>query len=328
MITFDLTYTFDPTALGGYLEYRKVNPDGTFRPWVTAVNSIGNINGYITPLTGTLTGVQGNITNPPDFLTNTTYQFRIRQICQDGVTETYSPIDGDYFVFQCPPVSIRGWLYYPNGGGFYIPITIYPFSSSSSVVGYEIMIYDNITQPPLATYILDQVDAIANLPSPYIYILDQNNVPGGIAFNRTYSVIVNVIVTTSTGTETSTNICPVKGVDTPSCNMYRIDTADAWYIEWKDCNNNDLSCGNSFPHPPVVPFTGVGTPFSICCLGQPSVYTCQGGNLNKPIISSAGVLLSGASATYIGPCDPASYNYDTTTNPPTLDGQPCYPCIP
>jgi hypothetical protein len=325
MITFDLNYTFDPDALGGYLEYRHVNFDGTFSPWVTAINSIGNINGYITPLTGTLIGVQGNIGSPPDFLSNTTYQFRIKQVCKDG-TETYSPIDGDYFVFNCAATSIRSWFYYPNGGGFYIPVTIYPFSSSTSVSGYQIMIYDDLAQPPLATYILDQVDAVASLPSPYIYILDQNNVPGGIAFNTTYYIVVNVIVTTSTGSEISTNLCDPKAVNTPICSMYRIDTADAWYIEWKDCNNNDLSCGNSIPHPPT--FNGVGTPFSICCIGKPATYYCGGGGvLLAPKFNSAGLLVNGASATYIGPCDPTQYHYDTTTSPPTLDGQPCYPCI-
>lgn len=325
MITFDLTYTFEPTALGGYLEYRHVNLDGTFSPWVTAVNSIGNINGYISPLTGTLTGVQGNIGNPPDFLTNTAYQFRMRQVCQDG-TETYSPIDGDYYGFECPAVSIRSWVWDLDGGGYYFPVTIYPFSASTSVVGYEIMIYDNLAQPPLATYILDQVDAVASLPSPYIYILDQNNVPGGIAFNTTYYIVVNVIVTTSTGSVISTNLCDPKSVDSPICSMYRIDTADGWYIEWKDCNNNDLSCGNPIPHPPT--FNGVGTPFSICCIGKPDTYYCTaGGGLLPPKFNLAGLLVNGAFATYIGPCDPSQYNYDTSTNPPTLDGQPCYPCI-
>ena len=327
MITFDLTYTFDPTALGGYLEYRHVNFDGTFSPWVTAINSIGNINGYISPLTGTLTGVQGNIGSPPEFLSNTTYQFRIRQVCQDG-TETYSPIDGDYFVFECPAISIRSVLFYPNGGGFYIPVTIYPFSSSSSVTGYQIMIYDNLAQPPIATYILDQADALVNAPSPYIYILDQNNVPGGIAFNTTYSIIVNVIVTTSTGSEISTNLCDPKGVDTPTCSMYRIDTGDEWYIEWTDCDGNQLSCGNASPHPPVVPGIAQGTPFSICAIGKPKAYYCGGGGvLLPPIFSQFGGVVNGALATYIGPCDPSQYNYDTSTSPPTLDGQPCYPCI-
>ena len=326
MITFDLTYTFDPDALGGYLEYRRVNSDGTLGPWITAINSIGNINGYITPLTGTLTGVQGNIGSPSDFLYNTTYQFRIRQICDGGV-EKYSPIDGDYFVFNCPSVSIRSYVFYPNGGGFYIPVTIFPQPSISSVSGYQIMIYDNLAQPPLATYILDQADVLVNAPSPYIYILDQNNVPGGIAFNTTYYVIVNIIVTTSTGSEISTNLCDPKGVDTPVCSMYRIDTGDAWYLEWKDCNNNDLSCGNAIPHPPT--FNGVGTPFSICCIGKPSGYYCTpGGTLEPPRFNLSGQLVNGAFPTYIGPCDPSQYNYDTSTNPPTLDGQPCYPCIP
>jgi hypothetical protein len=327
MITFDLTYTFDPTSLGGYLEYRRVNFDGTFSPWVTATNSIGNINGYISPLTGTLTGVQGNIGNPPDFLSNTTYQFRMRQVCQDG-TETYSPIDGDYFSFQCPEISIRSWVWNETGGGYYFPITIYPFSASTSVVGYEIMIYDDLTQPPLATYILDQVDAIANLPSPYIYIFDQNNVPGGLAFNTTYYFIVNVIVTTSTGSEISTNLCNPKSVSSPVCSMYRIDTGDEWYIEWTDCDGNELSCGNASPHPPVVPGIAQGTPFSICAIGKPKAYYCGGGGvLLPPVFSQFGGIVNGALATDIGPCDPSQYNYDTSTNPPTLDGQPCYPCI-
>lgn len=325
MITFDLTYTFDPTALGGYLEYRKVNSDGTFSPWVTANNSIGNINGYITPLTGTLTGVQGNIGNPPDFLSNTAYQFRMRQVCQDGVTETFSPIDGDYYSFQCADVSIRSWVWDLNGGGYYIPVTIYPFSASTSIVGYKIMIYDDLTQPALATYVLDQVDAIANLPSPYIYILDQNNVPGGIAFATTYYITVNVIITTSTGTEETIN-CPSKAVRTPTCSMYRIDTGDEWYIEWTDCDGNQLSCGNAIPHPPTV--NGIGTPFSICSIGKPNTYFCGGGGvLLPPRFNSSGVVTNGAHATDIGPCDPSQYNYDTSTSPPTLDGQPCLPCI-
>ncbi len=119
---------------------------------------------------------------------------------------------------------------------------------------------------------------------------------------------------------------PSKSVVTPTCSMYRIDTGDEWYIEWTDCDGNQLSCGNAIPHPPTV--NGIGTPFSICSIGKPNTYFCGGGGvLLPPRFNSSGVVTNGAHATDIGPCDPSQYNYDTSTSPPTLDGQPCLPCI-
>lgn len=324
MITFDLTYTFDPTAQGGYLEYRRVNPDGTSTLWEIAINNIGLLNGYITPLTGTLTGVfggvQGNISGIVDFMYNTTYQFRLRQVCDNG-SEIFSPIDGDYYVLQCPPFVLSG-SFSETQSGYVITTSLFPFNNLTSVSGYQLMIYDNISLPPLASYFLDQTTALTG--NPYDFLWDNVNVPGGVTNNTTYYVMINVIITTSTGSITSTNLCDAISINTPICDMYEILTGDSWYLEWTDCDGNLLSCGSNTPYRNN---NGVPAPFYVCCIGKPDGYYCANGILLPPVLV-AGIPTLGAYVNLLaGTCNPSLYNYDTNVAPPELNGAPCSPCI-
>lgn len=318
MITFDLTYTYDIDATGGYLEYRHVNSNGSFSSWVTAINSIGNIQGFISPLTGSISNVQGNIGNPTEFLYNTSYQFRLRQICKDG-TETYSPIDGDYYVALCPNVFLNFGEYSSTNGGYPIEATV-SYTPGYSISNYIFSITDNISAPPLATFNIDVADIIAG--TPYTFVFDNNNVPGGIQYTTTYYITVNIVIVLSSISIITE--CEASSLVAPICSTYKITTGDKWYIEWTDCNGNHLSCGNSVPYPPIIP-NQTGTPFYICCIGAPKAYYCLGGVLVSP--TYVGQFVNhGAQADYAGPCDPALYSYDTSVSPPLLNGFPCMSC--
>lgn len=321
MITFDLTYTYSPDAIGGYLEYRNINPDGSFSSWVVAGNSIGNITGYITPLTGSLTNVQGNIFNPIDFSYNTSYQFRIRQICP-GDVEEISDVDGDYYALLCPSYAVQIGVYDVTTSSYPIEVVLNHLDGRS-ITNYIITISDTPGGPPLHSqnFAVDIVSA----SFPYIVTFDNSNVPGGISYGIPYYITVNVTVITST--QVLVTSCSENSITPPTCSMYKIVTGDRWQIHWVDCDGVTWQCGSVSPHLPIIS-GGVGTAFNICASEFPKAYYCAvGGILQAPVIAGNGLPINGATVTLLGPCDPSQYSYNISNIPPLLDFQPCEPCI-
>lgn len=318
MPTFNITFTASPDAYGGYLEYRYILPDGTFSNWQTTL-SVGGFGGFflITTPTVTLNNVSGNA---PDFAYNTTYQFRIKQLCGLDDTFQYSPVDGDYYASLCPTFTVEyGELVQPSGA-FPVFVTI-PNTVGGSIVDYIFKIYDpsNLVNP-LTTQTVPS--ATVNSSLPYTFTFDDNNVPGGIVQGTAYVVTVDISIMTSTGPVVIE--CPDKQIQIPQCLMWKVYTGDDWVLEWIDCNGQELMCISKAPYLNAA----TNNVLYVCSPSKPVGYKCNGGNPMPSIINGSGVVVGGAVAdsTPAGPCDPMLYNYNTSGPKPVLNGRTCVTC--
>lgn len=279
MVSFDITFTHDPTALGGFLEYRRVlptaPPGSSFSPWEVDT-SIGLVGfGYFTftgnPMTITVNG------NAPHYQPNTVYQFRIRQLCADGITEILSPIDGDYYDLDCSILSPS--LFIDNksdvaAGGPGIDISWYHLPESS-ILEYRVMIITVLPDTTeITTYIspaipLSQIDITGSNPNHYI--LNNQIVPQ--VFQGGFSYKVKLIVDLVTSTGYITDICSQVGLTFPViCQSYNVITGDRWGLQWMDCTGIIHECFNVNPYD-----TGVNNDrlIRICSLATPSGYYCE-----------------------------------------------------
>lgn len=272
MITFDITFTADPTAVGGFLEYRFVKSDGSFSQWIVNLN-VGNVIGFfaITGPTMTLTGVQGNA---PDFLYNTTYQFRIRQICSDG-SEVLSPTEGDFGLTLCPSFAVKYGAFDPNTNSYPIEVTV-PSTSGYSIVNYIFGIYDSPVSPlPLASFFVDSTIVDNNLP--YVFTWDGSNVPGGLIAGTTYYLTVDFEFRASTSTKIIG--CGRIQLDpNQTCNTYLVETGDSWGLAWVDCDGIKHECYTRVPYNGPGAFGNCANKFTICSLVPPVGLYCDGAN--------------------------------------------------
>ena len=149
-VKFTINYTCSPNAVSGILEYRHLQPNGTWSAWaldLAAGNPFAiNTNGGTT-LNQTLSNIPGN---GLDFNYNTTYDFRIKQTCDTGAIE-YSNISNPVYALNCPTFELlSSQTYDPSGysliARLYSNFGIgYPINPNlASIVSYEYDIKTNI----------------------------------------------------------------------------------------------------------------------------------------------------------------------------------------
>lgn len=329
MITFNITFTADPNAVGGFIDYQTIIPPingpASLSSWTT-LTTIGNVLGYfpITPPTVTFNNLQGN---PPGFQPNTTYIFRVRLLCAiDGVfQESISTIDDPKYVLECTPFTLSLGIIQQQSGAYPIQATVSTAIPNSSIYAYTFSLYDpNDLVNPLAQ-ITEQADILES-SLPYTAVFDDNIVPGGIVQGVNYYVSVTPSVQTSLVAATSPG-CDPKQIQIPLCYTWKVRTGDSWRVEWLDCNGQTYNCGGLLPYE-----VQTGQPeLYICSPQQPVTYWCNNGTLSPSIIDpGTGLPSKGAlvvsTLPNITPCDFNLFDYDTTQNPPVLNGYPCQTC--
>lgn len=345
-IKFDITYTPNAYAVLGELYYRHVLPDGSYSAW--ALNSFMGtfpINGTSGPWV--LNDVLGNT---PEFFPATTYQFYIKQICQDE-TELDSPISGDIWVEECPTYTVNV-IWNPDTSSYDFMMTLYPMPSgqpfspgSNSIINYSFEVVQLTGGPVyLGTYVLsytDIDDAVAQNPGLTFYnfpitqadLTDYlNPAPGPIL----YQITMSITIATSTGTETFT--CePITDITFGECDTYKIHTGKTWSLAWEDCNGIVRKIASNSPQ---------GS-FYICAKSLPLGYWCDslGGGLYQqkpPVYTNGtivhtlggyvpsgwtpppGVSIDNGAVVELPPgpgCDTLSYSYANLNQPTSAGGQ-------
>jgi hypothetical protein len=344
MPQFTITFTADPTALGGYLEFRYILPSlpVQYSPWQTDL-SVGNNLGLFPISTATVTlTVSGNL---PHYQTNTVYQFRVKQVCADG-TEVYSEIDGDYYECDCP---ISTQFFYNNkvdvaGGGPTVEISFY-HTPESSVIRYIASVYE--LTPPLGipvfktSYIVETIPNIDTTGNNLntIVINNPNLIADGVPSYSIPSGVAHMIILTPVLLLSNVTFVSCGNQCTPftftfNCSSYEVSTYDAWGMKWMDCDGITHEVYSLEPYN-----TGVtpNTKISLCSMADPSSYYCDDTNGITP-----GALVVGGNTqrgiTYItlSPTCLAGYSdyptglEDANGNPvgcPFIDVDPNCECI-
>lgn len=272
MITIDITFTASPSAIGGYLEYRYVLPDATFSPWQVNLN-LGNTQGYF-PITSTTVTFTNVIANLPDWQYNTTYQFRLRQVCGIDQSEQLSEVDGDYYVPFCPSYTTSIGDFNTTTASYPIYMDI-PTTIGQSVVNYTFYIYD-AANPAIPLAQITEPSSRVN-PGPYQFVWDDSNVPGGIQMDTSYLVSLSYSIYTSNMAIVVD--CEPQGITPPSCNTYYIETGDSWVIDWTDCSGVPHTCYIAGPYNGGPGWNACRSNFLLCSLTIPIGYICRNGQL-------------------------------------------------
>jgi uncharacterized protein (TIGR02145 family) len=327
-ILFDITFVPGTSAIGAFLEYRPLHPSGPSGliqyPWVTNINTPGaDVIGYF-PITSNpmvLDDVPGMF---PDFQENTSYEFRIKQLCADG-TELYSPVDGTYMVPNCDRFSQEIVPVPIQQGPFGIAVYLFyrPLSSISSYTVY-LRNFNNVIATHTVSY--TQMDTSGN--NPYTYVFTNNDLTPPEVFISTggYSLAVEITVQTSSGPLVITN-CNTVAVKSPGCSSYDVNVGDQWGMQWYDCVGGYHDCYSQFPYL----FDGLQVPIRLCALGTPNLYYCDGqtfvdGSIVDPItgnvqqggeatLVSAASCLPGYSDFQLGLTDPFGFPIPCVPNP-------------
>lgn len=317
MISIDITFTASPAAIGGYLEYRYVLKAGVFSPWQVNLN-VGNIQGYF-PITSTTVTFNDVIANVPDWQFNTTYQFRIRQVCGIDQSEQLSEINGDYYIPLCPSYTTSIGDFDPVSSSYPIFMTI-PSVIGESADYYVFSIYDAANPSiPLTTELVQS--STINASTPYQWVWDDNNVPGGIQMNTSYLVSLSVAINKSDMIDIID--CESQEITPPECSTYLIETGDAWVLEWTDCSGVPHTCFSPGPYNGASGWNACRSNFLLCSLTPPVGYRCSNGQLlpgfttrNNPNCPSGVQVNFGASVRLIGPgCSGNDFTDEITWSP-------------
>ncbi len=311
-ILFDITFTPGATAIGAFLEYRPLHPSGPSGlvqyAWITNLNTPGsNVIGYF-PITSNpmvLDDVPGMF---PDFQENSSYEFRIRQICADG-TELYSPVDGTYMVPACDRFSSDIDLTIPpQQGPFGVSVSIgyRPFSSISS---YTIFLrnFNNLIATHTVSW--NQMDTTGNIP--YTYVFTNSDLIPPAVFNGvgSYSVGIEITVQTSVGPYVVAN-CNTIALKAPNCASYNINVGDQWGLQWFDCLGGYHDCYSQQPYLD----DGLQVPIQLCATGIPNAYYCDGQNFVNGSVTdpNTGNVLQGGEVTLVdgSSCLPGYDDYE------------------
>jgi len=310
-ILFDITFTPGATAIGAFLEYRPLHPSGPSGiaqyAWVTNVNTPNsNVIGYfqITSNPMVLNDVPGIF---PDFQENSSYEFRVRQLCADG-TELYSPVDGTYMVPNCDRFVTDIAIVPIQQGPFGISVSLFyrPFSSISSYTVY-LRNFNIVIATHTVSY--TQMDTTGN--NPYTYVFTNDDLTPSTVFTAigSYSVAVEITVETSAGPIVVTN-CNSVSLKAPGCMSYDVNVGDQWGMQWYDCTGGYHDCYSQQPYLD----DGLQVPIQLCALGTPNLYYCDGQNgfVNGSIVDPiTGNVQQGGEATLIDPfgCAPGYSDY-------------------
>ena len=326
-ITFDITFIPGATAIGAFLEYRPLHPSGPSGiaqyAWVTNVNTPNaDVQGYfqITSNPMVLDDVPGMF---PDFQENSSYEFRIRQLCADG-TELYSPVDGTYMVPNCDTFVSYVDLTIPiEQGPFGIGINLYyrPFSSISSYT-IQLRNFNAIIGTHTVSY--QQMDQTGNTPYNYVFTNSDLIPPAVYASTGSYSVGIEITVQTSAGPIVVTN-CNTIALKAPGCASFDVNVGDQWGLQWYDCLGTYHDCYSQQPYLN----DGLQAPIRLCALGVPNAYYCDGQNfVNGSVVDPvSGNVTQGGEVTVVNGsfCINGYSGYENGLLYP--DGSPV-PCIP
>lgn len=334
MITFDITFDASPNAIGGYLEYRYIQSNGVPSPWQVNLN-LGTTQGYfpITTPTVTFTNIIGTL---PDWQFNTTYQFRIKQVCGLDDSVQFSPTDGDYYVPLCPSYATSIGDFNPGTSSYPIYMTIpapSPLTVGQSVTNFIFYIYDATNPLVPLTSVAVPTSSISPI-TPYVWVWDDNNVPGGIQMNTSYLVSVSYTITLSSTSEILD--CEPQGITPPLCSTYYIEAGDSWALEWTDCSGVPHVCYSTAPYNGVPGWLACRSNFLLCSITFPIGYQCQNGQLVPGFVTRTNAncptgtqVLNGAQVKIVGPgCSGNDFTDEITWSPDYGSlVVPCQQCI-
>lgn len=334
MALFEITVDVSTLATSMYLEYKNVQPDGTFSPtWTTYIGPGTSATGQITLTPPNASNyVISNVT----LNDNTVYEFRIKEICQDN-TINYSPVDGYPVNVDCFAPG-TGYINYTVGSYDYlaqeypIVVTWAPASGGFNPNKYSIKDYIiNITEAPGAiggiggggggSNPIDHITVPAsNVTIPgieYTYTITSNDLSAPLKLNGIYNISISFTVITETGAIlTVGTYCAFTAFQIPNLRTFKIHAQKGWIVDWIDENNVHQRSCNTTPAP---------NPPSLVC-ESPWILVHHRTNPGGQGASNPLYPICGYCATS-GAVFPVQYNFMYVPNPTvyTSDRVNCYP---
>jgi hypothetical protein len=318
-VNFTINYTCSPNAVNGRLEYRSLQPDGTYSAWhQNATLGVFNINTQGgTVLNQTLTNIPGD---GLDFKYNTTYEFRIEQFCSTGLIE-YSDISDPIYEENCMRVDFLVNNDYVDSS-YSFTVNIYDTAGSGNPMnplGYSITNYHlelflvvGAVRTSVGIFDIPYTDIVPGDPFYSLLITKDDLVQPIIESGQLYELEVSFTVNTGTGTQTV--LCATESVTTYACATYKIYTGEFWGLEWTDCNGVKRSCFSDTPAPRSDNSgNNILNSFYVCSRTVPFGYAC--------VQSTPGVFVK-SSPYYISP---TTGNPTYITNPIQPGQLPAYP---
>lgn len=277
-INFTINYTCSPNAVSGILEYRRLQANGSWTNWIPdlaagnpfAINTVGG-----TVLNQTLSNIPGNGT---DFIYNTTYDFRIKQICDTGAIE-YSNISNPIYTAACPQFQFSVNTDYSANTGYALIVRLYdnlgigyPMNPNlASIVSYVFDIKTNVggVITSIGSF---TIPVTAFTPgSPYFdFPITSDDLTQPIESFTTYYLDVSFYLNDGSSIVYLQPCEAPVSVTTPTCSTYRIYVNEYFVLEYRDCNGVKRTCygdGTRFN----------GYSFYLCSQTTPRGYTCING---------------------------------------------------
>lgn len=275
-INFTINYTCSPNAVSGILEYRRLQPNGTWSNWIPdlaagnpfAINTVGG-----TVLNQTLSSIPGNGT---DFNYNTTYDFRIKQNCDTGAIE-YSNISSPIYAIDCPQFQFLINNDYTANSGFAFIVRLYsnlgqgfPMNPNiSSIVSYVFDIRTNVEGVITSIGSFTIPVTAFTLGAPYFdFPITSDDLTQPIESLTTYYLDVSFYFNDGSSIIYQQPCEVPVPLTTPACSTYRIYANEFFVIEYRDCNGMKHTCGTN-----AVSFNG--SSFYICSQTPPRAYACR-----------------------------------------------------
>jgi len=314
-INFTINYTCSPNAISGVLEYRRLQPDGTWTNWIPNL-STGNPFAIDTQggtvLNQTLSNISGN---GLDFIYNTTYDFRIKQNCTGNTTE-YSNISDPVYQVDCPEFNFLIDLDYTQNSGYALIVRLYNnlgmgFPINPNTASITEYIFDIKTDVGgIITSIGSFTVPVTSLTvgAPYFdFPITSDDLSQPIESLATYYLDFSFNMQTGEVNPILQEPCSVPlTVTTPSCSTYRIYANEFFIIEYTACNGVSYKCGTS----------GVGLDgysFYLCSQTQPRGYSCLGGVYTPTTSRGGGGITVGPDELFVPGVTPFAYFPDGVT---------------
>lgn len=318
-VSFTINYICSPNAIFGILEYRHLQPDNTWSPWVQntvlgtfAINTSGGLN-------QTLTNVQGN---GVEFNLNTTYQFRIQQFCDSGAV-VFSATSSDVYSESCVEfvtiLSAQGYVnssyaldvYFTNPtapGGL-----IDPFASS--IISYSFTVFEitGSNRNDIGTVVIDYTDITPGSPD-YKFTITSADLTTALLASGTYEVELEIKFLTSSSVIRVD--CPSEqSLVLPPCDTYKIWNKEWWTLSYTDCNGNPVKIANTHPQPPGGSFLEpppINYFFLVCSQTVPVGGAClSAGGGSGNTFSPPASLVNGSPQNITNPVTPGTWPVTT-----------------